>query len=539
MTESPELPTECSSHTKASEYSRRVGVGVAAIALAGVVLRAVMAYTAYPLHGDTTYSYCYRAGLIGSGDFAGVFLMWHPPGYPLLLAPIAAFGISPYLAGVLINLVAFVLLVAVVDRFVAARAWHPVTRLTAAAFIAFQETLFGIGSSPVTEPVYVLLIYLGLLLLIRPEQGVWRSGLAGLLFGIAITVRIEGVLLAAGALFALVCQWLWSRKEHDGLRSSVAIAFAVGVVVGCGWMFANVSYVRACFESQQGAYTIPPASGVRGLVVRGFKCGYHAMTVWLPLVMLLPFWIVVGAGLAARPRLREGARTDWVLLCLISVGIFGCAWTVMHKRIGSFILPAAAIWFALGVEYLAARFRPGSSHAAAIGAVVAIAVLLLQAGRVLLPVGERTSDGSTSISTPAARLLAGHVKPTDPVWAFGSEPEIYCLARSKVVYPFFTRQEGEVMTGAAAGDPGRLVDTLRKQGFRFLVFALTDLDAARDSREPQRYFPVDQSPRRGDLMQLMQRPADFGLTLIGSQDDGSGSRRVYVFAIEPNSPSSR
>ena len=354
MTESRDVPTDGSKPSGPNGYSRWVGLVVAAIALAGVVLRAVVAYAAYPFHGDATFSYCYRAELIASGEFAGVFLMWHPPGYSSYL-PVVAVGIGSYLAGVLVNLIVFVLLVVVVDRLVAARAWHPVTRLTAAAFVAFQETLFGIGGSPVTEPVYVLLIYSGLLLLIRPGEGVWRSGLAGLLFGVAITVRFEGVLLAAGVWFALACQWLRSRKDTNGQRWSVAAAFAVGVIVGCGWVFGNVSYVRACFESQQAAYTIPPASGVRYGCSR-IQCGYHAMTAWLPQVLLLPFWIIVG-GIGGPPPTREGRdglalpvsrRSGHSRLCVDS-----------HAQTNRFVpTSCGAVWFAVGIEYLAARIRP-------------------------------------------------------------------------------------------------------------------------------------------------------------------------------------
>jgi hypothetical protein len=488
-----------------------------------------VAYSSYPVLGDPTFSYCYRAELIAGGDLAGVFLMWHPPGYPLLLAVVAKFGISPYLAGAIVNLAAFVFLVAVVDRLVAARTWHPVTRLTAAAFLAFQETLFANGSVPVTEPVYLLLLYFGVWLLSRPAPGRSRCALAGLLFGLAVTLRYEGLVAAVGVTSALAGAWAWTRKRPDGTPWYAAPAFVVGVAVGCGWLLANVTYVRVCVESQHTAYTIPPASGVRDTAARAVKCGYHAVTSWLPQVMLLPFWVVAGAGLAARPRTRQCEMADALMVCLVILCIPACSWTVMHKRIGSFLLPAAAVWFAVGVEAFAARFRPESSRAAFIAVAIAVGALLLQAGRVLAPT-ERAADGPASISVPAAKLLAGHAGRTDPVWAFGSEPEIYALGRARVVYRFFDRGADEALVRATAGHPDRFVAALRDREVRFLTFALSS-GTPSETAEPQRYFAADANPRRDDLAALVDRAGDFGLRLIGSQENNSGTRRVYVFAI--------
>ena len=104
-----------------------------------------------------------------------------------------------------------------------------------------------------------------------------------------------------------------------------------------------------------------------------------------------------------------------------------------------------------------------------------------------------------------------------------------------MVYPFFTRHEGESMAGRSAGDPGRFVDALESKGSASWSSRCPMLMQQAIAR-PRRHFPADRSPLRGDLLKIKERPADFGLRLIGSQDDGTGTRKVYAFAIQPDAP---
>jgi hypothetical protein len=66
----------------------RISIGVGVIALLGAALRIVAALAIYPWTGDPSFSYSYRGMLIYHGNAAGVFLMWHYPGYPCLIAAV-------------------------------------------------------------------------------------------------------------------------------------------------------------------------------------------------------------------------------------------------------------------------------------------------------------------------------------------------------------------------------------------------------------------------------------------------------------------
>src|SRR5690349_6900828 len=110
----------------------RTSLGILAIALLGAGLRGVAAWATYPWTGDPTFSYCYRALLIAHGEASGVFLMWHYPGYPCLVAALtwlSGGGLSPYAAGLLLSAGSSVALLFVIDGLVKPHVQLPATRL--------------------------------------------------------------------------------------------------------------------------------------------------------------------------------------------------------------------------------------------------------------------------------------------------------------------------------------------------------------------------------------------------------------------------
>lgn len=140
----------------------RTWLWVGLIALVGTGVRVAAALALYPWTGDPSFSYCYRALLIYHGNASGIFLMWHYPGYPCLIAAVmwlTGGWIGPYAAGFLLSAGSSVGLIFVVDALVKPLLEVPASRLLIACFLAFYEGLVVPASGPLTEPVYLLVVY--------------------------------------------------------------------------------------------------------------------------------------------------------------------------------------------------------------------------------------------------------------------------------------------------------------------------------------------------------------------------------------------
>ena len=158
---------------------------------AGLALRIALALSTGPQSGDPLFSYQYRATLIAAGHWDGVLLMWHPPGYPMLLAAVmTASGhlLSSYAAGLLISLSSTIALVWLIDRLVRERIDDPNFRLVAGAVVLFNDGLVHWQSGVLTEPPYLAALAAVLVLLDRDELRARRLALAGALAG-AATLR--------------------------------------------------------------------------------------------------------------------------------------------------------------------------------------------------------------------------------------------------------------------------------------------------------------------------------------------------------------
>jgi hypothetical protein len=82
------------------------------------------------------------------------------------------------------------------------------------------------------ETVFTFLLMIALLLLLwRPRTRWWTAGIAGLLAGIAATVRTEGlIMLAVLPLFLLLRGWSWKTLRGWG----IAIVFTAGTLIPYG-----------------------------------------------------------------------------------------------------------------------------------------------------------------------------------------------------------------------------------------------------------------------------------------------------------------
>ncbi len=529
--------------------NKRTGAWVFLIAVAGAALRIALAFWMYPWTGDPTYSYAYRGLLLADGQWHAAFQLWHPPGYPLLLGLLTKLSgslISPYVCGTIVSIVCYLALVIVIDRLVAPRAHWPSTRIAVASFLALYETLFIWATGPLTEPPYLFLLYAAVWMVDRESIGPARSFFMGGLLGLACTMRLEGLAPFFGlVLFVSVRAALGPGRFREA--SGIAFSATLGLLVTFGWMLFFPEYLRASREVYQGAVTIPPAQGLVGNLVRFAECVYHACTVWLPFALLLPYWVFLAIGLTHPASAAGKAPLHGLLLAVIVPSLVAVTLSVMHKRTASILFPAAGVWFGLGLEVIAARLAlDRTRRGLAVFVCMAIALNLAQASRILYNL---RSSSPVTISNPAsyvaARLLSEHAAEVGPVWAFKSEPEVYAFWGQPLYCSVWDGDSGySSLYAQNQHNPEGFVDELRRSGFKYLTFVLSEKPKPGTSdMEPQQYAqPFHNSsygvPLRSDLCALMKDCNTNGLQLLGERagsitiiDEGTRNCKVYLFRI--------
>lgn len=504
--------------TPSKRTTDRTIIWLGIIVLLGLGYRAWLAEKFYPMAGDPTYSYSYRALLISEGDFRGVTLMWHPPGLPLLLGALTKLGygiLSPYGWGVALSLASYVGLTFVVDRLIAPRTGSSTPRLVAACFLAFYETLAVWSVGPLTEPIYLLAIYGAVLLLDRTTVSAFHAAAAGLLIGAAFTIRFDAAASAVG-----IAALLLVRRQPKAL-----IWFIVGGLCAGGWLITEWDYMKFCAETQRGAYTIPTVHGLAAQLKRLVECAYYAATSWLPFTLLLPYWILMAYGLlhAGEASGRKSLHTGLLAIVLPSLAIV--ANSIMHKRTGSFLLPAAAVWTGLGVEFLvswcAARKLAGRLIPLAV-----VALIVADMGRTAFRL--QRDPKLTPPSFVAASILDLNAAPAGRVWAFGMEPEIYAFRKQAIFYPFRERDsEYRRLYLGHQGKPDDFVAALRADGYRYLVVRIGP-PTERDGNDPSMYGDPQV---RADLIRLRDRAEALGLKRLGSQPANTGEVQIDVYEI--------
>jgi hypothetical protein len=495
----------------------------------------MLAQQLYPMVGDPLYSYTYRAVLIAAGRWEGVFLMWHLPGYPLLLAGLTKLSggaVHPYLAGVLVSLAAYSGLFWVVDRLVAPRVQLSATRLVVASFVALYETLFLWASSPLTEPVYLLLLYGSLALLDRESPGWGRLLGAGMLLGAATTMRLEAMVPGVSLGLFLVLRALLTKPAGFRQAARIAALMSVGWLLLAGWLvIGHWDYLQTCRQAYVFSYTVPPAPGLKGFFLRPLECLYVAVTVWLPYTLLLPYWILVGAGLLHCARGPNRPTLHGPLLIVVLPTLAAVAMTVMVKRTGSFLLPAAAIWMGLGVEVLIQHWLAQRPRLVPLAFACAIALNVGQAGRALLSPRDE-SPPRENLDVVAAQLLREADAAQGEVWAFGSEPHIYALLNWPIVYPFFDRdREYNTAYTEHEAQPELFAAELRRRGFHYLVFSLAPAGPSDTPIARQPFTGHGSAPLRADLEELATHPWRAGLEELGRRPAQRNTSVVYVFRI--------
>lgn len=497
---------------------RVVRHAVWAIACAGVGLRWALALLVPPGGGDPSFSYAYRAVLLLDGQWNALWLMWHPPGQPLLLAAVSWLSVgslSPWWSGVAVTLAATAALIVLVDGLLRSREVEPWARIAVAALLASNEGLVHWARLPLTEPAFLALLVGAVCALdrevVRPRDLV----LAGACVGVASTLRFEGALATAG-----LGLWVVWR-----VRTATAVAAFCGAwLLTAGWLYGHVDYVLQCIEAQRSAYTVAGAPGLS----RFLESGVVAVTSWLPRVLPLPYWGLAAVGWIAWLRRAPGSseRRAAVLLAAVTVPVLlAVMQAVMHKRTGAFLVPAVLVGIGAGLHVFLRGVRQPLSR------FVVVAIMMLgvsvDAGRLVKAMRWPASAGD--IVGAQASLLQQLQAPVAPVFAFGEEPAVYGLNNWPIFFDYWHRSQS-VAPLYVPGDPGAFIEALRLAGVRYLLVGVRP-----DGTVYHAESWVGALPRIDDVRALGERAGELGVRPLAEAVVPSGRVRLF----EVSAPSAR
>lgn len=508
----------------------------AGIVTLAVALRVLVAMQQYPMGGDPLFSYSYRGLLLSRGEWEGLFLIWHPPGMPILIAlgiALSGFLLSPYVIGTLIAIASFVLVVLLTDRLLQEMSLPVEARLVSVAFLCFYDLMFFSGTAPLTEMPFLAAV-LGAAVLALGGRMRQRVA-AGLLLGGAGLLRSEGLVVIAGFLIWQAFVGWSSSGRSKRVRAALARVTPVtlGSAVPLALYAAAGDYFELSWPYGAAGLTVPSPTGALLDPDRVARSFYHAATEWLPRVVLLPFWLLAGLGLGAgmaRPRARAVLG---VLAAVVLPNLLLTSLTIMHRRTGTFLLPSVALLLALSVAWAREQSDRGHRALLAFVRVGFWAFMTLQLVRLPVAPPRGIGDGHGFPETIAAALRNRSCREM-PVYAFGSEPEIYALSQFAVVYPFFERETWyNRIYSQNRGRPSDFVASLQGGGFGYLAFVIGRSDeGSGKGTEEQPYGGFGGNPERRDLEILIESGQDVGARVVGRWPLQGGEAEAVLLGIE-------
>jgi len=480
--------------------------------------------------GDPAYSYVYRAILIADGQWSGLKLLWHPPGYPLLLALLSSlFGglVNAFVIGRGVSLVAYVALTLVADRQLRAWGASASARGFAAFFLALYEGSWIIGTQPLSEGPYLLMVWGAVFLASTRTLDASLSAVLGLLFGLATLTRWEGAVAACGFLVALATLDRPTSASY-GLASARAVrllCFVFPFLIVCGWVLFDSNYLAKVLEAVRSV-TTAETTGSGFLDLRRITLSlYHSLTIWLPGVVLLPFLSLATIGWYLGLRSRRTRRGVVIATWVVGAQSALVALSVMHKRTGSFLLPGVAVAGALGFVAMSRLVVPMLGRASPVWWFATILLFSTQ----LIRVTENLSKAQPApVASRQGRVLRDSRVAPGRVWAFGAEPEVLAFAHWPVVSTFFEREkEMREACKAEREGAGRFVEQLRTGPWRYLTFSFDPLDSRDSELEAQPYGGFSCVPRRSTLEELIECPECFGLRRLPETSIASDDHPVF------------
>jgi hypothetical protein len=405
-----------------------------------------------------------------------------PPLYPALIAGIARFGVDPldaarWLAVALLG--ANVALVgALVARCEPGARWLPAI---GAVLMASSPDMAGIHGSALSEPLFLLLGFSGLLLLsIHLEKRQPRQLLgASLLIALALLTRFVGVaLVATGALALLLAPGVRPRRRALGAAAFAGLALLPIAIWTLGNRLGGASAAPRSFA-------VHPIGG-DAMMAAGRTIGNwlllgtgKAIVPWLVgalLLLCIARWRLAaparGAADGALPRVLLLFAFVYPALLLVSISFFDAS-TPLNARILSplFVAALVLVLCALRAGFSARR----GAVPAILAALLAIAFTLAHARDTSQWIRARAAAGGTGFGSLTWResetMRQLKDLPADAVVYSNARDAIYLLTgRSTRWLPAWADAETRLPRPAYAAELAEVSAALRAQGARLVWF---------------------------------------------------------------------
>ena len=378
-----------------------------------VLLRLCYAWFVPERFGDVTH-YLVDIDLIRQGR-------WHDidpyffQGYFLLVIPFCWLGLSSYWAALLSSLL-FALLTAAVVASIAERFAGRAAGRWALLIFALQPIAVAYAASSTMETFYSAFFLLGVLLLLQANDSgsLWKGGLAGGAFAVAVLQRNEALLLVAGFVGLIGLLFIFERRSTVSPRTrsrwramGPLLAACLGTVLVLGaWvvvcspriegkvLFAkagrNISidpvedkeaWARTLVNQQLGKPAEEKRLGARLVANTRYLAPALGKIFVSPLLLLLPVW---GVLLCLRRRAPMASSRRYEYLSLAATALASCLMYLFAALEARYLFLGAMLSIPLaaaGCAWLLARTRSGA---------VTVLLILLLPGTLLAGFAVRT-----------------------------------------------------------------------------------------------------------------------------------------------------
>ena len=242
-------------------------VALGAIALAGTILLFWFTRRGIGLWEDT-FDYVTsalnlaRTGQLGRVDGLGEFrpLTHFPPGYPMALGLLSLLGVDIYVAARWLSCVMFGATVGLVGATTLLMTESVIGGLLAAALVLTSEVIIGVHLWALSEPLYLFLSLLTLIVLSAylrsPRRSVllWAAASAG---GLALLTRFVGVSLVLAAVVVLVA--FPHAPLRRRLRDTATFSAVAFLPIGA-FLLRNLSVSGNAADLSQPSWHLPAAA---------------------------------------------------------------------------------------------------------------------------------------------------------------------------------------------------------------------------------------------------------------------------------------
>jgi hypothetical protein len=334
------------------------------------------------------------------------YLLLHPPGITLVLAPFAALGrlVGEDPVGLAAARLAFMAVGATsaVLVWVVARRLSPRAGLVAGLGYAVWQPAAYAERTTLLEPL-VNLGLLAALALLGTSAGSAsrrRAALGGVALGLAVAVKAWAVVP-----FAVLALWLLRRDDRRAALTFAGAGTAAGAAVSLPFLLAaGPAMVRMVVLDQLGR----PSNGVplvtRLASIEGWQLSPAPLSSgFAPLALAIAVLVV---GLAVVVGWRVPAARVWVAL-LVAQGALLLAGPSYFAHYGTYVAPALALLAGAGADaFLGAAVGPRAAFRPLVPAVGLVALAVLAAHVVTQPEGRRVPARTAADALSGVRCVA-------------------------------------------------------------------------------------------------------------------------------------